>query len=168
MKFRLAVIILLGSCLHFSCYSFKGTSISTDVNSFFVGTFRNSAGNAPADIAQIFSDQLRDKVLRESRLDYSEYEPHLEFNGSVSSFQVTSVAPSSEDGQIGSSLNRLSITVRCEMVNQISEEDSFNETFQFFADFDATLDLFDLQEELIETIFDQITEDIFNRAFSNW
>ena len=70
MKFRSFLFVLI--CSLSSCYSFKGTTISPDVKTFYVANFRNNAPNAPAEIGQIFSDKLRDKVLRESRLSYSE------------------------------------------------------------------------------------------------
>ena len=38
----------------------------------------------------------------------------------------------------------------------------------FFSDFESSQNLADVQDELIEAIFEQITEDIFNRAFSDW
>ena len=167
MVFRLSLFICMIALIP-SCYTFKGTNISADVKTFYVGVFRSNAANAPADIGQIFSEDLRGKVLRESRLAYSEVDSSIEFNGAVSAYNVSSVAPSNDDGQIGSSLNRLTITVNVEYINNVTEEESFTQVFSFFQDFEATENLFDLQEELTETIFDQITEDIFNKAFSNW
>ena len=107
-------------------------------------------------------------MLRESRLAYTEVDPSVEFDGAVTGFNVSSVAPSSEDGQIGSSLNRLSISVNVEYINYMNEENSFKKTFSFFQDFESTENLFDIQESLTEEIFSQITEDVFNDTFSNW
>lgn len=162
-------ILLVVMCVAItSCYTFKGTTISPDVKSFFIGNFRNNAPNAPAEIGQVFSDQLREKVLRESRLAYSETDMSIEFDGSVTGYSVTSVAPSSQDGQIGSSLNRLQINVNVDYINYINEDESFTQSFSFFQDFESTESLSDVQEQLIDDIFEQITEDIFNKAFSNW
>lgn len=167
MTFRATLCIMICVTL-VSCYTFKGTSISPDVTSFYIGNFRNNASNAPAEIGQLFSDRLRDKVLRESRLAYSETDMSIEFDGAVTSYTVTSVAPSSDGGQIGSSLNRLQISVNVDYINHIDEEDSFTHSFSFFQDFESSDNLADVQDTLIEDIFQQITEDIFNRAFSNW
>ncbi len=151
-----------------SCYTFKGTSISPEVTTFYIGNFRNNAPNAPAEIGQIFSDRLREKVLKTSRLAYGETDPSIEFDGSVTSFSVTSVAPSSNNGQIGSSLNRLTINVKVDYINTVDEEQSYTQSFSFFQDFESSLSLFDVQDGLIEEIFVQITDDIFNKSFSNW
>ncbi len=167
MKYRLSVILIL-SIMMSSCYTFKGTSISSDVTTFYIGNFRNNAANAPAEIGQLFSDRLRDKVLRESRLAYTETDMSIEFDGAVSGYTVSSVAPSSSDGQVGSSLNRLQINVNVDYINHIDEEESFTQSFSFFQDFESSQNLSDVQDALIDDIFEQITEDIFNRAFSNW
>lgn len=164
---RLIFIVLC--CVLASCYSFKGTTISPDVKTFYVANFRNNAPNAPAEIGQLFSERLREKVLQESRLAYSEGDISVEFDGSITSFRVSSVAPSSDaDGQIGSSLNRLQISVNVEYLNNVTEDESFTQSFSFFQDFDSSESLADLQDGLIEEIFNQVTEDVFNRAFSNW
>ena len=168
MGFKELIFLVLVATSVSSCYSFKGTTISPDVKTFFIGNFRNNAPNAPAEIGQLFSDRLREKVLRESRLAYSEVDPSVEFEGSVTSFSVSSVAPSSEGGQIGSSLNRLSISVNVEYINYINEDASFTQSFSFFQDFESTENLFDVQESLTEEIFNQITEDVFNKTFSDW
>ncbi len=154
-----------------ACYSLKGTSISPDVKTFYVANFRNNAGNAPAEVGQVFSDKLRDKVLRETRLSYSESDISIEFEGVVGSFNVSSVAPTTnaaESGLIGSSLNRLQISVQVDYINNVNEDNSWSQSFSFFSDFESSQNLADVQDELIEAIFEQITEDIFNRAFSDW
>jgi len=168
MIYRLLAILVLGSFL--SCYSFKGTTISPDVKTFYVGNFRNNAPNAPAEIGQLFSDKLTDKVLRESRLSYSDLDMSIEFDGAITGFRVTSVAPTSDanTGVVGSSLNRLQINVNVDYINNITEDDSWSQSFSFFQDFESSQDLVSVQDELIETIFEQITEDIFNKAFTNW
>ena len=94
----------------------------------------------------------------------------IEFDGAVTEFRVTSVAPTSDasTGLIGSSLNRLLIGVNVEYINTISEDESWSQKFSFFQDFESSEDLVSVQDELIESIFEQITEDIFNKSFSNW
>jgi hypothetical protein len=153
-----------------SCYSFKGTTISPDVKTFYIASFRNTASNAPAEIGQLFSDKLRDKVLRESRLAYSEQDISVEFEGAVTSYSVTSVAPTNNaaTGVVGSSLNRLQITVQVSYLNNVTDEDTWSQSFSFFQDFDSNEDLVSVQDDLIDAIFEQITEDVFNRAFTNW
>ncbi len=68
------------------CYSLKGFSIAPDVKTFYVGNFKITALNAPATINQTFTEALKDKVARESRLKYTDLDPDLEFNGTIQKF----------------------------------------------------------------------------------
>ena len=155
------------------CYSLKGISISPTIQSFYVEQFQNSVVNAPPDIAQRFSDELKDRITRNTRLDYDESTPDIELSGVVSSFNVQSVAPernNSQDGnpEFGSALNRLNIGVEVQYINNQDEEDNWTQVFSFFEDFDNQTVLNDVQDQLIDNIFEQITTDIFNRCFTNW
>ena len=166
------VVLFFFVCLQ-GCYSFKGISIAPTIGTFYVDQFQNNAGNAPPDIGQRFSEDLKDIVLSNSRLDYNENGPDIEFSGSVSSFSVQSVAPErrTDDGgatEFGSSLNRLNISVNVVYINNQDEEDTWTQVFSFFQDFPNDENLSDVQENLIDEIFDQITNDIFNKAFTNW
>ncbi len=156
-----------------ACYSFKGISIAPTISTFYVDQFQNGAGNAPPDIGQRFSEELKDIILRSSRLNYDESAPDIEFSGTITSFNVQSVAPERRDDSsgatdFGSSLNRLNISISVEYVNNQDAEDIWTQSFSFFQDFDNTQNLTDVQDDLIEEIFDQLTNDIFTRAFTNW
>jgi len=148
-----------------SCYSLKGISIPSEVNTFYVDDFTISARNAPADINQIFAESLREKVRNESRLQYREVDPDIIFSGSVTDFRVNSVAPT--EGNT-TALNRLEIRVKVEYENLKNEDENWSDNFSFFEDFDSSQDLQSIQDGLIVNIFRQLTEDVFNKAFTNW
>jgi hypothetical protein len=147
------------------CYSLKGYSIQPDVKTFYVGNFKLTALNAPATINQTFQEALKDKVSRESRLQYTNLNPDLEFNGTIQSFVVSAVAPKPDEQ---TSFNRLTIFVVVEYTNHIDVKDTWTKTFSHFADFPTDQNLLQVQDDLITIIFNQILEDIFNQAFNNW
>lgn len=167
-------MITVGMIVFQGCYSLKGISISPEIDTFYVEQFQNNVVNAPPDIAQIFGDDLKNRILRNTRLDYNEEEPDVEFSGSVTSFTVQSVAPqrnNSADGstpEFGSSLNRLNISIEVDYINNFDEEDNWNRVFSFFEDFENTQVLADVQDQLIDNIFEQLTQQVFNASFTNW
>ncbi len=167
MVFR---IIIVAALFFSSCnVSLKGITIAPTISTFYIDLFQNRAFNAPPDIGIQFTEAFKELVLNSTRLNYDEYNPDIEFSGSVSSFNVTSVAPEQqENGGVGSALNRLSISVEVDYFNKQDEEDTWNQSFSFFQDFESTESLEDVQDELIVTIFDQINQDVFNKAFTNW
>ena len=158
----LFVILVLSAC---KVYSLAGTTIDPSIQTFYVGNFKVIAANAPATIQQTFGEALKDKISRESRLKYSDEEPHIEFNGSIQSFNVSPVAPLPGER---ASFNRLTIQISVEYSNNLNTKQNWTKTFSHFEDFDATANLNTVQDELITIIFNQILEDIFNQAFNNW
>jgi len=165
MKYIVAVLFssfLFSSCFVF--YTFKDISIEPDVKTFYVDDFENNAVNSPASLNQDFSEDLRKKVVNETSLNYSEFEPHIVFSGAVSSFSVRAQAPN----QDGASLNRLEIKIKVEFTNSLHEKEDWNKTFSYYADFPSDKSLDDVQDALINEIFEHILEEIINKSFNNW
>lgn len=145
--------------------SLNGYSIDRDVKTYYVGNFKLTALNAPANITQTFAESLKDKISKESSLKYSDKDPNIEFNGTITGFNVTSVAPQPNET---TAFNRLTISLNVEYTNNLHPKDNWTKTFSHFDDFPSDVNLLQVQDEKIEIIFKQILEDIFNQAFNNW
>ena len=160
--------LLLASCIF---YTPKTTGIPQNVNTFYVAEFDNNARNVVPTLSYDFTQTLLDKVLNESRLTFTETDPDIEFSGAITRYEVTSVAPEELDGRTVTAFNRLDIAVQIDYLNN-KEEDlkkkDWSQNFSFYLDFENTESLLDVQDRLIEEINDQLVEDIFNKAFSDW
>lgn len=150
-----------------ACYTLSGISVDPSVSTFAVRTFDNIAPNAPPTLAVDFTERLKDKVRRETRLTLNGDSPDIEFSGKITDYRVVPVAPKPNEVV---SLNRLEIRVRVGLLNNKDEKKSWaNERdFSFFAEFSNTTDLLTVQDDLIQTISNQLLEDIFNAAFNDW
>ncbi|WP_367389687.1 LPS assembly lipoprotein LptE [Lewinella sp. LCG006] len=146
-------------------YSFRGISIPADVSTYYVGQFKNNALNAPPTLAIETSEALKEKIRRESRLILNETTPDVEFQGAIVDFRVSAEAP--QPGE-SSAINRLTIVTSVEYINNKDENEGFKKNFSFFFDFPSTTELASVQTQAIEDILAQLTEDIFNAAFTNW
>lgn len=156
----MTVLLLCGGC-----YSFKGISIPSEASTFYISELRSRIPGAPADLGQQFSENLKQKFLNQSRLNFVEIDPDLEFSGEITRFAVTSVAP--QPGET-TAFSRLEIGVRMKYVYHLDEEENWENTFSFYQDFSRDENLLDVQDGLISVIFQQLAEDIFNKAFTNW
>jgi hypothetical protein len=165
MKKIATVWLLLSAVSLIACYSFRGISIPPNVSTYYIPVFDIRAENAPPTIGQRFSEALKDKVRNESRLQWNDLNPDIEFTGSVAAFRVSPQAP--RPGETVS-FNRLEIAVQIQFVNHLDEKKNWKQTFTFFNDFETNLNLLDIQDQLIDNIFQQLTEDIFNKAFTDW
>ncbi|MBX2816456.1 MAG: hypothetical protein KTR24_10675 [Saprospiraceae bacterium] len=166
MMHKITVYIMFSCALALTgCYSFKGISIPVEVETFYIPELTLKTPNAPADIGQTFSEFLKQKFLNETKLNFDDLTPHIEFVGELTRYQVTSVAP--QPGET-TAFNRLAIAVRLDYTNNLDEEDKWSNTFSFYQDYNRDDNLLDIQDELIQVIFTQIGEDVFNKAFTNW
>lgn len=154
-----------------SCYTFKSTGFPPNVNTFFVAEFDNNTSNVVPTLSYDFTQSLLDKILRESKLTFTETDPDIEFSGYISRYQVTSVAPTERDGLPTTAFNRLEIAVQVDYLSNVEEDPKkkeWSQQFSFYLDYESTANLLDIQDDLIEEINAQLVEDIFNRAFSDW
>jgi hypothetical protein len=157
---------LIVSLISFSgCYSFKGISIPTEINTFFVQNFNNQAFGSPVDIEVRFSEALRSKIRNESRLKLQETDPDVEFSGAVTSFVVSAEAPVAGNTV---ALNKLDIYVNVKYTDKRNDKNSYQRSFNFFETFASDQDLQSVQDRLIKRIFDQIVERIFNDTYTTW
>lgn len=164
MSKPLIYFFLLMSVL--SCtFRFNAYDISTEVKTFSVAQFETTAGNAPPTIGQQFSEQLKQRILNDTRLQYRDTKGDIEFSGAVTSYQISPIAP--QPGQTVA-LQRLTLRMDIECKSEKQEIKSWSPSFTRFADFAADADLSEVENRLVKEIYDQIIEDVFNRAFSNW
>lgn len=158
--------ILLITTFIASCYTFKGVSIDyAKVSTFSLDDFPNNSPNVVPTLSQDFREALRLKILSESRLGSTTANGDVEFNGSISNYQITSVAPQAGET---TQFNRLTITVQIEFINNTDPEQNWKQSFNWFTDYDANENLINVQDDLHQEILETLVENIFNKAFTNW
>ncbi len=157
-------IVLFGTFFS-GCYSFQGISIPPDVNTYYVELFEPQVEDLPPTLPRDFTELLKDKIRRESRLTYNDTDPDIEFSGIITRFEVTPEAPKAEQ-QIG--FNKLTISVNVNFVNNRNEKANWKSSFEFYDLFEPSQNLLDVQANLIDNITKELADRIFNKAFTNW
>lgn len=147
------------------CYSFKGISIPDGMQDFYVEEVKLNTLDAPPNITYTFRETLRSKVRNQSRLTWDEENPDAEFLCTIMNYSITTEA--AREGNTAA-LNKLTITVSAEYINNQNEDDTWKKNFSYSIPFDPTIDIQTNQDAFIADIFDQITEQIFNEAFAQW
>ncbi len=158
-------LILVGIMVFSGCYSFRGISIAPQIKTFYVSDTKLKAAAAPGDLPEVFTEQLSEKIRSESPLKQNNRNPDIEFQPTITNFSYSTQAVS-QNNQVA--LNKLTISVKIDFIDNINEDDSWTKSFSFSIPFDATADLNEIQDGLIEDIFDEITEQVFTEAFANW
>lgn len=167
----LSAMAVLEGC---GVYSFTGTNIDYNkVSTISIRRFENLSPGGPPTITQTLTEGLRDIYQQNTRLSVlaNDEEGDLQLEGEIVGYRTAPSTPQAADNTDGvdlASQTRLTITVRVAFVNTTNEEEDFERSFSFFADFDNTETLNSVEDALIDEIFEQIILDIFNATVANW
>lgn len=146
-------------------YSFTGASISPSVKSYTVYYFPNRAPQVNPTLSDLFTESLRNKFTKQTSLGYQADGGDLEFEGSITGYDVKPI--SIQDGDVAAQ-NRLTVTITVKFTNNNDHEQDFETPFSAYSDFPSSNLLSDVEDDLIKDIVDQIIEEVFNKSVANW
>jgi hypothetical protein len=165
-----AAILLWNSCGVSAQYSMSGSTTSAETIS--ITEFYNNADLGPANMSQVFTNDLKNFFVQNSSLSIVVEEGQLQLEGEIMDLRITPIAPTAtgDPTEINrASSTRLTITVRATYINTLDEKMSFKDkSFSFYKDFDNELNVSDVEEGFIKEIFQRIINDIFNASVANW
>jgi len=162
MKQLLILIILLTMQ---ACYSFKGITIPANLETYSVPFIEMTTPDAPPSINTDLQDKLILKINQESRLTFNEANPDIIMKTTLTGFNVESIGANAQNSV---DANQLKISVKVEYTDTKDAENSWNKSFTNNRQFPTGTSLLAVQDRLVNEIFDDIVEDIFNQAFTNW
>lgn len=163
LVFALPLVLLSQSC---GIYSMTGASIPAEMKTVSVQFFENTAPLVVPYLSQEFTESLKDRIRNQSRLSMVRTNGDGDFEGRITDYSIRPVAiEGTEVPRAG--LNRLTITVNVKYTNTLKPDLSFEQSFSRYRDF-ALTNLQSQERELIRQVNQDLTEDIFNRAFANW
>ena len=108
---------------------------------------------------------MRDRIQRQSTLRLQADAGELRFEADIVQWAVTPV--NVQGGEVAAS-NRLTIGIVLRYENSLDPSLSFERKFSRFSDYSSNIDLFSIEEELVEEIGEQLTQDVFNATLGNW
>lgn len=162
------MMVLLAGFLSPSCkisYSFTGANISPDVKTFTVYYFPNRAQLVNPTLSQSFTEALREKLQRQTSLNELGENGDLVFEGEITGYDYRPMAIQEQDQ---AALSRLTVRVKVKYTNNKDPEQSMEQTFSAYEDFDNTLSLTAAEDEIVPQIIEKLNEDIFNATIANW
>ncbi len=159
----LALLVAMTGCG--ISYSFSGVNISEEVETYTVDYFPNRAPLVQAQLSQVFTDAMMDKVQNNTNLNLSTEGGDVHFSGEITNYVTRPTAITSAET---AARNRLTITVRVKYANVVEPELDFDSSFSRYEEYDASAPLSEVENALIELIVENIVEDIFNKAFISW
>ena len=170
-KHRNAMGSLIIGLFFQSCaiYSFSGTPLSTEVKTFSIQDFQSKVALGPADLAQKFTKKLGSELLQKTPLKQVGTNGDLQFEGVITGFKYTPIAPSSSDQGGTASRTKLTITIQVSYSNGHDREFEFSKkSFEQSADIDATASTDAEEPRLVEEVLTKLVKDVFNASVANW
>lgn len=162
-----AVAILLFASMQ-ACkisYSFTGVNLSPAIKTYSVYYFPNRARLVNPTLSQVFTENLREKLQRQTSLNELAEDGDIEFEGQITGYEVRPMAIQKEDL---AAQNRLTVTIQLKYTNNKQPDLNFERSFSAFEDFDSNLSISDIEDDLTLEIVKKLNEDIFNATIANW
>lgn len=159
-----AMLPLLSACK--ISYGLNGTSIDYTVyHTVSVSEFPIRAALVYPPLQQTFENALLDYINRNTRLRTVDGASDIRIEGEITGYNLSPQAVG-EDGY--ASQTRLTISVRVKYTDSKNEKNNIDQTFSAYRDFDSSLMITDVQDDLCQQIAKELVELIFNATLGGW
>lgn len=157
----IAATTILASC---KVYSFKDVTIPPEVKTIKITPFLNQARYVNPQLTPRLTDAFQQKIVRQTRLTRTNADDaHYQVGGYISQYDVTTAAISGQQA----ATNRLTVGVHIIFRNTLDNKSEEYDVSRNF-DFSSTLSLQQAESQLLDEIVRNMSDEIFNRIFSNW
>lgn len=152
---------------NFGCiYKFNQASVPPEVKTVRVQYIENKARYQNQQLSPQLTDKLRQKIVSQTKLTQVNNEnADFDISGFISQYDVTTSGISNQ--QVAT--NRLTVTVNITLLNRKAPgEEPKNYSVSRSFDFSATLTLPQAEQRLNDEMIRNLTDEIFNKIFSDW
>ncbi len=167
LKYLLVLIpalLLMSACT--VSYSFSGSSIDyAKVKTVSIANFPNRASLVYPALAPTFTEQLKETFSSKTSLNQVAKNGDLQISGEITGY---SLSPSAINSSGSSTMTRLTVVVKVNFVNKVNASENFERNFSSYQEFSNTQTINQVQEELCETIIEELIDQIFNATVANW
>lgn len=160
----LLLMLLLAGCS--IKYSLNGASIDyTKIKTVSITDFQNLAPTVYPPLAQRFTEDLKDRFQRQTRLRDIPTNGDLSIEGEIVGYDLSAEAVQEN---AFAAKTRLTLRINVRFTNKVNEEENFEREFTSFGTFDSSQMLVDVQDQLCQELTKDIINQIFNATVENW
>ncbi len=162
--FVLCISMLLSGCLR---YSFTGASIPQGVDTIYIPFFPDQSDSGLGDLSDRLNDALTNRFVSQSKLQLANNEADADalIDGVIIRYGNQ---PFSISGDEQANQNEVTITVRASFKYASKDEPEWNTSFSGKFTYDPTEDPINGENEAANRALQQIANNMFNDAVSNW
>lgn len=166
-KLCVIAVGLMLTCTSCMSYSFTGTSIPNDVNTIYISFFSDNSQSGLGTLSDRLYNALVNRFVNQSSLSLNNDQENADswMEGSIQSYQNR---PFSVGGDEQANLNEIQIVVRATFQYADSDEPVYSKSFTGTATYDVLNNPVDGELEAASEALQQIANNSFNDAVSNW
>ncbi|WP_440998753.1 LPS assembly lipoprotein LptE [Fodinibius sp. SL11] len=160
----LLITVALSGCFR---YSFTGTSIPEDVNTIYIPFFADQSSGGVGNLSDRLNTALVDRFINQTRLQLSNSRDGADavLEGSIVNYANK---PFSVTGEGQSSLNEVTISVRATFQYTDKEQAEWSSTFSGSETYDTNENPIEGETNAAVEALNQIANNMFNDAVSDW
>ena len=159
-----ALTLFLSACGY---YSFTGATIPSNLNTIAIPLVQDNSLSPLTALDEEMTQRLINRFVQQTRLSLETTEEEADAVLTATLDRYTNV-PTSVTGEERAQRNRVTITVSVRYVDQVEDEELLERTFSGFEDYDPVVDGLDGERTAALAALDNIADDIFTAATSNW
>jgi hypothetical protein len=156
----LVPLFLQGTCR----LTMQDISIPPEVKTVRVDFIANRARYINPILSPKLTEKLRQKIVNQTRLSQTNGEADYVISGTITDYSVSTSGISNNQ----ESSNNLNVTVNIVFKNRLDDKKNFESSITRNFPFPASQTLQQAEAGLSEDIIKNITDEIFNKIFSNW
>ncbi|MCF3107231.1 LPS assembly lipoprotein LptE [Niabella sp. CC-SYL272] len=145
-------------------YKFKDVSIPDSVKVVRVGIIQNKASYVNPQLAPELTERLKQKIVSQTRMKQTNGDDaDWDINCTITSYSFSTSGISNQRANT----NRLNVGVHIDVRDNHSQQTKKYDVTRSF-DYDGSLALQQAEQGLKSEMLRSLSDDIFNRIFSNW
>jgi Lipopolysaccharide-assembly len=151
-------------------YSFKDVSIPKEIKTIHIGFIENKARYVDPQLSPQLTDKVKQKINSQTKLIQvpSSSDADYDVTAYISEYTISTAGVASQQA----ATNRLTVGVHLALKNRLNDQKlgtpDFETDLSRNFDFSASISITDAEAQLTSTIVSNLTDEIFNRLFSNW
>ena len=159
------MMIAAGGCV--PRYTLNGSAINYDIyKTIDIGDFPIRASLVYPPLQQTVENELLNYVTRNTRLqEVDANNADLKMTGEITGY---SLSPQAVGTDAYATETRLTITVHVKYTDSKNPANDIDQSFSAYRQFDASMMLTDVQDQLCQEISEELVNLIFNATLGNW
>ncbi len=148
-------------------YNFSMGSVDYTVyQSISIADFPNNAELVNPTLSQTFTEELRDKFTRQTRLTVLKSDGDMQIEGEIIGYELQAMSISADSY---ASETKLTLTINVRFVDTKDPQNDFDDKrYSSFQLFDSDRMLADVEDELVTILIKEIIDNIYNDTVAKW